>query len=370
LRSQPRSRIALVALVVLALAVALPTAAVLARGRAATARTRAVAPASAATKRAAHRRNAKHRRIVSARRKALRAAAVKARAARVRRAAARRILAARALAAAKRKAASLRLVAYRGLASWVDIYDHKALAHPIATVHAMAARGVKTLFIETGNFHTPPAVNNAAALQVFIRECHAHHMRIVAWYLPNLKSGSVDFGRIKKAIAFKTASGQKFDGFALDIESSAVHSVAARNRGLLALTKRIRAYTGRVYPLGAIIPSPVGLAKKRGYWNVFPYATIAAYYDVCLPMGYYTYHGHGAKAALADTLGNVRIIRAQKGLAKKPIHLIGGISDNSSASQVRAFVTGVRRAKCYGASLYGWAGTTAADWKALRLVGK
>lgn len=261
-----------------------------------------------------------------------------------------------------------RLGAYRGLASWVDIYDDKAWRDPAATVSDMASHGVRTLFIETGNSRSSTSIFDPTALATFIRECHARNMRVVAWFLPDLKAGDPDYSRIAQAIAFTTSDGQKFDSFALDIESTAVSSEAARNRSLEALTKKIRGLVGPSYPLGAIIPSPVGLAKKAGYWNDFPYAMIASNYDVFVPMAYYTYHGSTATAAGADALNNVRILHAQPGCANVPIHLIGGISDDSSTAEVRAFVSAVLQTQCFGASLYGWVGTTAADWSVLQAI--
>ena len=260
------------------------------------------------------------------------------------------------------------LDAYRGLGSWVDIYDTRAWANPAAAVRDMSAHGVRTLYIETGNFHTSPALHDPKALAVFISQAHARHMRVVAWYLPSLQSGSADYSRIARAIAFKTADGQKFDSFALDIESTAVSSIGARNRGLAALSKKIRALVGPRYALGAIIPSPAALSQKRGYWDDFPYTAVARNYDVFLPMGYYTYHGKGASAARSDTTANIRVLRSQKGCASKPIHLIGGIADDSSTAEVQAFVKATREMHCFGASLYGWVGTTGPDWKALRQV--
>ena len=259
---------------------------------------------------------------------------------------------------------------YRGLGSWVDIYDTKAWDNPTAAVADMAAHGVRTLYVETGNSRSSFAIFNPTGQQAFIRECHAHGMRVVAWYLPDLKPGSADFSRISQAIAFTTADGQKFDSFALDIESTVVSSEAERNRNLEALTKQIRALVGRAYPLGGIIPSPVGIAKKAGYWDAFPYSMVASYYDVFLPMAYYTYHGSTATAAGADALANVRILRSQPGCATVPIHMIGGIAENSSAGEVKAFVSAVRQTKCFGASLYGWPGTSAAHWQALAAIGR
>ena len=122
------------------------------------------------------------------------------------------------------------------------------------------------------------------------------------------------------------------------------------------------------YPLGAIIPSPVGLAKKGSYWRTFPYAMLAKAYDVFVPMSYYTYHGRGASAAYADTMSNVRIIHAQPGCSKVPIHLIGGIAQSSSSAEVGSFVRAAVASRCLGASLYGWVGTTSADWQSLKAV--
>ena len=260
------------------------------------------------------------------------------------------------------------LDAYRGLGSWVDIYDDRAWKDPAAAIRDMAKHGVRTLYIETSNSRSSFAVKDPAKLSTFIREAHAHKMRIVAWYLPDMTRASTDYARIAQAIGFHTSDGQKFDSFALDIESSAIASVPARNAALSSLSGKIRKLVGKSYPLGAIIPSPAGLAKKAGYWDAFPYTSIAGTYDVFVPMGYYTYHGKTYASAYADALACVRILRAQKGCSKTPIHLIGGIAENSSTGQVQAFVRASRETKIFGASLYGWAGTTSADWQALKAI--
>ncbi|MDR3687500.1 MAG: hypothetical protein P4L93_11150 [Coriobacteriia bacterium] len=259
------------------------------------------------------------------------------------------------------------LDAYRGLGTWVDLYD-STWSNPGAAVADMAAHGVRTLYLETSNSRSNFALKDTAALTAFIQTAHSHHMKVVAWYLPDLTKPATDFYRVSQAINFTTPDGQRFDSFALDIESSAIKSESTRNRLMNALSQRIRGMVGASYPLGGIIPSPVGLAKKAGYWNDFPYSSVARTYDVLLPMGYYTYHGSTASAAYADAHNNVGIIRAQPGCASVPVHLIGGLSDNSSAAQVRSFVSAQRAAGCIGASLYSYPRTTAADWVELRAV--
>jgi hypothetical protein len=260
------------------------------------------------------------------------------------------------------------LDAYRGLGSWVDIFDQRAWDDPAAAVADMASHGVRTIFIETGNSHSETAFKDVPATAAFISEAHARGMRVVAWYLPYFADEALDLDRVTQAIEFRTADGQSFDGFALDIESSAVKPESKRILALESLTLKIHAAAGAAYPLGAIIPSPVGLARKSGYWDAFPYQMIANTYDVILPMGYYTYHSKGATAVAADVTGNVRIIREQPGCATIPIHMIGGLANKSNPAEVAAFVRATREGGCVGASLYEWAGTSSGQWQELRAV--
>jgi hypothetical protein len=258
--------------------------------------------------------------------------------------------------------------AYAGLGSWVDIYDDRAWNDPPAAVADMASHGVRTLYIETSNSASNGAFKDTAALEKFIRAAHVRKMKVVAWYLPDLTDVPMDFDRVSQAIRFRTSDGQRFDSFGLDIESTVVSSETQRNAALADLSRRIRALVGAKYPLGAITPSPVGVATNNAYWPSFPYEMVARIYDVFVPMSYYTYHGSGGPAVLQDTLDSIRILRGQPGCAHKPIHLIGGISDNSSSSEVRAFAQAAVQQKVYGASLYGWAGTTPDDWRELGAI--
>lgn len=262
------------------------------------------------------------------------------------------------------------LDAYRGLGSWVDIYDDRAWANPVTAVRDMAHHGVRTLYLETGNSSQPTTIFKPASQRLFIQQAHARHMKVVAWYLPEMKSLSKDYARVSAAIKLKTSDGQKFDSFALDIESGAVTPQSVRNARLTTLSTKIRTLVGPSYPLGAIIPSPVGLSRKGSYWGSLPYTMLAGKYDVFVPMSYYSYHAHGASAVYADTLANYRILRGKKGCAGKPVHLIGGIAENSTPSEVQAFVRAERDAQCLGASLYGWPGTSAGMWRYLQGVAK
>ena len=85
-------------------------------------------------------------------------------------------------------------------------------------------------------------------------------------------------------------------------------------------------------------------------------------------MGYYTFHVHGDAAMYAETVSNVAVLRAKPGCSSIPVHLIGGLAENSSANEVKQFVRGVADTGCIGGSLYGWAGTYAAEWRELAAI--
>ena len=262
------------------------------------------------------------------------------------------------------------VTAYRGLGTWVDMYDAAAWDDPAAALDDMALHGVRTLFIETANYHYPATAPlfKPAAMAVVIQECHARKMKVVAWYLPGFKDLDKDYTRSMAAIDFRTPDGQKFDSFALDIEDSHVKPASVRSARLGTLSARIRAAVGKSYPLGGIIPSPAGMKLNASYWPDFPYKDVAAVYDVIVPMGYYTYHGDGYAHAYNETRENVSIVREQTGRPTIPIHVIAGDAAKSSGSETLGYVRALRETGCLGGSMYDWATTSDADWRPLASV--
>src|SRR4029077_2122549 len=127
------------------------------------------------------------------------------------------------------------------------------------------------LYLQTSNYTQRAAIVRPAALGRFVDAAHAAGLRVVAWYLPGFANPRLDAKRTLAALRFRSASGQAFDGFALDIEASIVRNVAVRKARLLSLTAFLRRAAPQNYPLGAIIPSPVGIRRHRHYWPGFPY---------------------------------------------------------------------------------------------------
>jgi hypothetical protein len=257
--------------------------------------------------------------------------------------------------------ASPSLAPYAGLGTWLDIYATSYWGNPEQEVAAMARDGVKTLYLQTGNYSRQA---NRRELGRFVDAAHAHGLRVVAWYLPSFANPRQDVRRSLAAIRFRSAHGERFDSFALDIEASDVRTVSLRNDRLLALSAALRAAVGPGYPLGAIVPSAVGMEHHPKYWPAFPYAALGHSVDVFLPMAYFTYRVKGRGASARYVQRSVALLRAGAG-AGVPVHVIGGVAGSASIADVRGFMDAVARCSPVGYGLYDFPITSAAAWAAL-----
>jgi hypothetical protein len=256
---------------------------------------------------------------------------------------------------------------YAGLGTWLDIFATAAYAEPERQVAAMARVGVRTLYLQTGNYSQRSDLVRPRALGRFIDAAHTAGIRVVAWYLPSFADPVQDRRRALAAIRFRSPEGERFDSFALDIEASLVRPASLRNERLLQLSAELRAAVGPRYALGAITPGPVGLRRHPAYWPRFPWRQLARYYDVFLPMAYFTdAHIHGTARARAYLAADVAIIRARAGNPHEPVHLIGGIAGSMSIADTAGFMRAVADCAPLGYSLYEFPLTRPATWKALR----
>jgi hypothetical protein len=259
------------------------------------------------------------------------------------------------------------LDAFDGIGTWVSIYMDTWDA-PRRHVARMHDKGVRTLYLQTSSSQTPVSTKifRRARVHRFIEAAHRRDMKVVAWYLPPLRNVNVEYDRAMAAIKLRTPNGHRFDGFALDIEpSSGTPAVPERNDNLLRLSRRINRSVGATYPLGAIIPSPVGMRKVPWYWPQFPYQELGRIYDVMVPMSYSTYRVSGPAATYDYTARNVRILRRQIRPSVR-IHMIGGEADALNERESNAFIDAVNDRGVAGASLWHYAIHGPEDWRALR----
>jgi hypothetical protein len=247
---------------------------------------------------------------------------------------------------------------FQGLGTWVDVYDHSSWDHPIATVDAMASKGVQTLYLQTSNYSRPYDIYRPSAVSSFINEAHAKGMVVVSWYLPGLANLSLDLKRSLAAIEFKTPGGQKFDGFGLDIEAQIVDPPGKRTEALLSLSQQIRAGAPTAYPLGAITPSPVALSIPPNGWPDFPFFELNGIYDAFVPMDYFTSKAHGRSEVRDYIALSAQILRSTTGDAAVPIAPIGGIAQGVSGGEAKGFVEAILDQNLIGGSLYDFRTTT------------
>ncbi|HWL35548.1 MAG TPA: hypothetical protein VNQ77_05090 [Frankiaceae bacterium] len=258
---------------------------------------------------------------------------------------------------------------FRHLGAWVDLFD--GALSPAAAVATMRAYGVRTLYFETARFDSPAAIADTARTAAWLDAAHAAGLRAVAWYLPGYSEHlDRDVARTVAAARFVTAKGNRFDAVGVDVEHRGASASGAEfNDGVVAHLQRVRAALGTRYPIGAIVPSPVGMSLNPALWQGFPWAAIGTYADVVLPMAYWSYRTdrgtNPAHAAYRYTRDNVSLAARYTGL---PVHVIGGVANAVTATEVAEFVRGARDARAWGASLYDTATTPASFWPLLRLL--
>jgi hypothetical protein len=270
-----------------------------------------------------------------------------------------------ALSPAVPHAAQTAPAAYSGSGAWIDRYDFNRLPDPALAVADMAAHGIRTLYVETGSWKVPRGVDIVAPEQTstLVSAAHADGMKVVAWYLPGLADLRTDLRRIRAALAFRTADGQGFDSFALDIEATLVNPIARRNAALVRLSRQLRRAAGPAYPLGAIVPDEPSATKLGGLWPYFPFGAIARYYDVFLPMAYSSMNrARGAARVYAYTAANIRFVER---MTARPVHVIGGTTDAMTNAEQAAVVLAASDSGAIGASLYKYRFFDAGSWAAL-----
>jgi hypothetical protein len=255
---------------------------------------------------------------------------------------------------------------YGGLGSWVDIFATQAWRDPKAVVEVLRSNGVGTLYLETSNYSQSRDILYPTALSRFVEAAHAAGLNVVGWYLPSFARPALDARRALAAIRFRSVRGQTFDSFALDIEASVVRDVALRNARLIALAKSLRKAVPVGYPLGAIVPSPVGMRRHPHYWPHFPFADLATTFDAFVPMAYFSYYAKTPAAAYAYAHNVIVAIRGETGRPEVPIHLIGGIANRARIAEVESFIQGASDCGVAGVSLYAFFQTSGAQWSLLR----
>jgi hypothetical protein len=253
---------------------------------------------------------------------------------------------------------------FGGLGTWIDVYDTKLYAAPNVLAGRLAARGVRTAWIETANDRSPVDVVEAPGLGRLVDALHARGITAVAWYLPGHDRHARDVRRTRAMLSFRTPAGGSFDGVALDIESLRNKNVAQRSARVLDLLTRLQAEAG-ARPVAAITYPPRAFERHLSWWPAFPWAEIAARVDAFVPMLYTGGGFKGYDATYGYVARSLRLLRNAVGDAI-PVHAAGGVANRMTAEELRAFNDAViDNGSVSGWSLYDYATMTPAGWAAM-----
>ena len=253
---------------------------------------------------------------------------------------------------------------FRGLGTWVDVYDTTLYRTPNLVASRLAARGVTTAWIETANDRSKTDVVDPVGLGTLVDALHARGIEVVGWYLPGHDDHARDLRRARALLSFRTPQGGAFDGIALDVESLRNKNVKQRTARVLDLLTRLRAEAGGT-PLAAITYPPRAFERHLGWWPSFPWPQIAAQVDALVPMLYTGGGFKGYDATYGYVARSLRLLRTAVG-SEIAVHAAGGVANRMTADELRAFDDAVLDdGTVSGWSLYDLQTTTPAGWAAV-----
>lgn len=274
---------------------------------------------------------------------------------------------------------------YEGLGAWLDVFDFSPAygadgrpAIEVSTaVEEMAAADVQTIFVQAARFNSRGGgwIEDPWVLAELLIRAHEHDMAVVAWYLPSFAaapSAAADpnVTHVEAMVDFEVL-GHRFDGVALDIEAEPEptdEELRIRNESLIALSSATR-FVAADMPVGAIVlPPPLIEDVNDQFWPEFPWGQIAPFYDVWLPMSYWS--GRSNESGFGDGYNynaeSSRRIRERIGQPNALIHGIGGIGGVAgvrdftlpevlaSVDDFPLFAQSLVDANAIGGSIYDW----------------
>ena len=264
----------------------------------------------------------------------------------------------RATEEARRNSSWLRANVMRGTGAWVDVYDwsptftnfKSAGATPkftLSRIDRMADSGIQSVYIQMSKAELPDAVLDRELLASIIAKARARGLRVIGWYLPNFDDPAGDQMRLRAMV------DMGIDGIGLDIESTATE-LGLRNQRLVELSSWMRT-TFPTTPLAAIVLPPVVTdVLNLKYWPQFPWLDLKPFYDVWMPMAYWTNRtpASGWRDGYKYTTANIDRVRANLGDPNAVVHAVGGLSDTATATEIAGFVQASVERGAIGASLY------------------
>lgn len=270
------------------------------------------------------------------------------------------------------------LTVFRKLGAWVDVFDYaprlqNAGTQPRITpdsISDMAALGVKTLYVQVANPDNAPAnqLTDRVQLRALLERAHERGMAVVPWFLPRAVSPADDLATMKQIVKLRVG-GKSFDGIGLDLESGEVADISLRNQRTVTFAEQVRKLVGASMPVAAIVYPAVQLeVLNTTLWPDFPYKGVNRSVNLWMPMSYYTFRDteSGLRNAYRYTVDSVERLRQRVGDPNVPVHLIGGLADESTPDDYLDMTRAAKATDALGWSVYDYATTGSWAWPYLR----
>lgn len=218
-----------------------------------------------------------------------------------------------------------------------------------------ARQGLTHLFVRVGSGRSGlNTLNEAASI---LPHAHKRNIRVIAWYFPYFNNIPADVARSVTAMN-TTRYGQRFDGFAADIESANGSALSATTAD--TYSRALRAALPAAY-LIAVPPRPTEHTLKR-----FPYDSVIPHYDAVAPMVYW------GRFDPAESVRSTMTFLSKYGKPVSPIGQTydmgseGGPKGNPPPHQIWAFMRESKRLGADGVSFWSWQHATAKNWWTIR----
>lgn len=239
-----------------------------------------------------------------------------------------------------------------------------------ALVRAAARNGMTHLYVESAI--SPWGFHGRDVVGPVIQAAHRQGVAVIAWMYPYLYDIHADVALTRTLAEYRTGAGEQFDGIAADLEEN-IHLSTVR-----AYSQLVRAYVGPRYLL-------VGVTYQPQAFPGYPFAEVAAQYNVIAPMDYW----HQTKTMNGVDYGGMRYgyqygyryaadsITAIRRVSRHvPVAPIGQTFDNfgklemgphaPSAAEIQGFLAGSKEREAIGVSFFQWMTATDAEWRAIQ----
>jgi hypothetical protein len=259
--------------------------------------------------------------------------------------------------------------AVAGKGMWLTL-GTVADSSPDALVEAAIRNGVTHLYLEAAI--SPLGFHGRGSVGPLIDAAHRSHIAVIAWVYPYLDDIASDVSLTRTVAAYHTATGDRFDGIAADLE---------RNMDvphIRSYSQLIRRYLGPDALLIGVTYPPQSIPT-------YPFAEVARVYNAIAPMDYwhqtrtdrgldYGHMPYGYAYAYRYARDSIQTIRRQAGSV--PIVPIGQTFDDfgklamgpyaPSGAEIGGFLRGSRDSGAAGVSFFQWMSVTVPEWRAIR----